>query len=355
MNVLSRYVLTSFLTLFITCTAGQAFAWDHPAHMTTAAVAFAEIEREKPEIMEKLELLMMAHPDIGPFRVAAGDTRGKERAKLMFIEGARWADDTKGTVFDRPTWHTARWAVIADDAPPEAIAAAEARKNRPIGQAIEALAMNWAMLQSSETSASERASALSWLLHIVGDIHQPLHVSEFYSKQFPDGNAAGTQEYVMDPVNEMPMPLHLLWDSNIYRSTESSDIDQNALDLVKKFPRSSFPELKGLEGPGDFEKWARESHKVAAEFSYGYGIETATDPEVDPAKAVEKMVAYIMMGISPLEDAPAVPAEYWDKLQQIAQMRITLAGYRIADLVIAAADQIELERSFSGKALETLD
>ena len=215
--------------------------------------------------------------------------------------------------------------------------------------------MNYAMLESAETNSSERASALSWLLHLVGDIHQPLHVSEYYSKQFPAGNAAGTQAYVMDPINKKPMPLHLLWDSNIYRSTASNDVDQNARELVKKYPRSAFPELKALESPDDFKKWARESYDVAVDFAYGYGIKTATDPEGNPEKAVEKMVAYIVLGISPLEDAPAVPAEYWDKLQQIAQMRITLAGYRIADLVIAAADQIELERSFSGKALETLD
>ena len=65
-----------------------------------------------------------------------------------------------------------------DDAPAEAKAAAEARKGRPAGQAIEALVMNYAMLSSSETNPSERASALAWILHLVGAIHQPLHVSE---------------------------------------------------------------------------------------------------------------------------------------------------------------------------------
>ena len=66
------------------------------------------------------------------------------------------------------------------------------------------------------------------------------------------------------------------------------------------------------------------------------------------------MVTYILQGVAPLEEAPEVPAEYWDQLQQVAQRRITLAGYRIADLVMAAADQINAERSFSGKALATL-
>jgi len=325
--------------------------------MITAAIALDESERARPDLVEKIGLLLMRHPDTSPFWVAAGDTRGKERAKRMFIEGARWADDTKGTIHDRPTWHTARWAIVAKDAPPEAKAAAEARKGRPAGQAIEALVMNYAMLSSPETNPAERALALSWLLHLVGDIHQPLHVSDLFSKEFPAGNAAGTQEYVMDPVNKKPMPLHLLWDSNIYRSTELDAVDQTARELVKKYPRSAFPELKELEGPGDFEKWARESYDVAVDFAYGYGIETVTDPEKDlnPDKAVKKMVAYIIHGVPPLEDAPEVPDEYWDKLQLIVKKRITLAGYRIADLVIAAADQIDAEKSFSGKALETLD
>ena len=337
--------------------ASGVLAWDHPSHMMTAAIAFMEIERSKPELVDKIELLFMAHPDTGPFWVAAGDAKGQERAKRMFIEGARWADDTKGTIHDRPTWHTARWPIVAEDAPPEAKAAAEARKDRPAGQALEALVMNYAMLSSAETKASERASALSWLLHLVGDIHQPLHVSDQYSKEFPAGNGAGTLEYVMDPTNKMPMPLHLLWDSNIYRSTALDAVEQNAQDLAKKYPRSAFPELKGLEGPDDFEKWARESYDVAVDFAYGYGIETVSDPEkdLDPDKAVKKMVAYIVHGVPPLDEAPEVPAEYWEKLQQVVQRRVALAGYRIADLVIAAADQIDAERSFSGKALATLD
>ena len=331
--------------------------YDHPSHMIIAAIAFEEIERSQPELIEKLEVIFMKHPDTSPFWVAAGDARGAERAKRMFIEAARWADDTKGTIHDRPTFHTARWAIVAEDAPPEARAAAEARKGRPAGQAIEALVLNYAMLSSPETNASERALALSWLLHIVGDIHQPLHVSDLFSKQFPAGNAAGTQQYVMDPVNKKPIPLHLLWDSNIYRSTDLDAIERNTHELMKKYPRSAFPELKGLEGQGDFAKWARESYDVAVDFAYGYGIETVSDPEkdLDPDKAVKKMVAYVLHGVPPLDDAPELPGEYWNKLQQVVERRITLAGYRIADLVIAAADQIDSERSFTGKALDTLD
>ena len=65
-------------------------------------------------------------------------------------------------------WHTARWAIVADDAPAKVKATAEARQGKPAGQALEALELHAAMLANPETSPSERALALCWVLHIVG-------------------------------------------------------------------------------------------------------------------------------------------------------------------------------------------
>ena len=345
------------VTIALLVSVFTAYAWDHSGHMTTAAIAFAEIERVSPDLIEKIGLVLIAHPDPSPFWVAAGDTNGKERARRMFIEAARWADDAKGTMHDRPTWHTARWAIVAKDAPTEAKAAAEARKGRPAGHAIEALVLTYAMLSDSETNPTERASALSWVLHMVGDIHQPLHVSDQYTKKFPAGNGAGTLEWVEDPLNKSPMPLHMLWDSNSLRSTKLAAIDKNAKEFVKKYPRSSFPELATKDTPDVFEKWAQESYKVAVDFAYGYGIETVSDPDkdLDPEKVVMKMVQFILNGVSPVEEAPEVPNEYWEKLQEVSHRRLTLAGYRIADLIISAGDQIAAERTMVGKALDTVD
>jgi hypothetical protein len=352
----SKFQLVILVFALLACSSG-VHAWDHPSHMTTAAIAFAEIERARPELIEKIGLILLAHPDPSPFWVMVSDAKGKERVRRMFIEAARWPDDAKGTMHDRPTWHTARWAVVAKDAPPEAKAAAAARKGRPAGHAIEALVLNSAMLSDIETNPTERASALSWVLHMVGDIHQPLHVSDLFSKEFPAGNAAGTLEWVADPMGKSAMPLHMLWDSNTLRSTKLEEIGRHAREFVEKYPRSSFPELAAHGESDAFEKWARESYKVAVDFAYGYGIETVSDPDkdLDPDKAVKKMVKYILEGVSPVEEAPEVPAEYWEKLKDVAHRRITLAGYRIADLIISAADQIAAERALTGRALDTVD
>ncbi|MEW9838629.1 S1/P1 nuclease, partial [Mesorhizobium marinum] len=342
--------------VLVVWTPDGAKAWDHPGHMTTAAIAFAEIERQRPELLEKIGLLMLAQPDRAPFWLAAGDAKGKERARRMFIEAARWPDDIKFTVQDRPTWHSARWAIVADDAPPEVREIALARGDQPTGNAIEAAVLNSAVLANSESKPEERAIALCWMMHIVGDIHQPLHVSDQYSAISPTGNAAGTLEYVWDPLRDSAMPFHLLWDSNAMRSTEIADIDRYSAEIRQKFPRESLPELVPLTGPDDYRLWARESYEVAVDFAYGYGIKTVGDPnkDVDSDRLIGNMIKYILEGVSPVQEAPPVPDEYWERLQREAQRRIALAGYRIADVVIAAADRIFANRALSGRVLDSM-
>ena len=337
----------SALIIFVS----KAYAWDHPGHMVTAAIAFAEIERARPDLLDKLGLLFLKHPDPAPFWVAAGEAKGKERIRRMFIECARWPDDNKFTPNDRLTWHSARWAVVARDAPPEAKTAAAARHGKPAGQAIEALTLTSAMLSNPESEPAERAFALCWVLHIAGDIHQPMHVSDLFSEDFPTGNAGATMSYVLDPLTKTPIPLHILWDSNVLRTPSLEEVDRWAQAFTKKYPRSSFPELIShpFSDPDVFQKWAKESNQIAVDWAFD--LKTVSDPNRNqPAeKLVQNMINFILNGVSPVKEAPELPPGYWEKLQSTAEQRITLAGYRIADTILSAADQIETQRKFMGR------
>ena len=341
------------LVFFALCTlASGARAWDHPGHMTTAAIAYMEIERERPELMERIGMLFLAHPEAAPFWVAAGAARGKEATRRKFIECARFADDIKFTATDEPNWHTARWPIVEQGAPAEVVAAAEARQGKPAGQAIEALTLNFAMLENPESSPRDRARSLCWVFHTMGDLHQPMHVTDLLSAEFPAGNAAATMSYVEDPVTEKPIPLHILWDSNALRSPKLEDVDRYAAELMEKYPRSSFPELveHPFNGPESFDIWARESYSIAADWVYD-GVETRPDPDMgqDTDRLVQNMVKYILEGVAPVDEAPQLPEGYWEKLQHTAAQRITLTGYRMADLILAAADNIETQRAFLTK------
>ena len=329
----------------------SAHAWDHPGHMITANIAYSEVERARPDLIDKIGLLFMAHPDAAPFWVAAGAAKGKEAVRRKFVECARWADDTKFSPNDRPVWHTARWAIVAKDAPPEAKAAAAAKHGKPVGQALDGLKLNFATLKNHESTNLERALAMCWVFHIVGDIHQPMHVSDLYSKDFPAGNAAATMSYIEDPVTKKPMPLHVLWDTNALRIPSLEEVDRHTAAFIKKYPRSFFPELKAhpVSDPNAFEEWAKESHQVAVDWAYK--LQTLPDPDKgqDADKLMKNMVKFILTGESHVKQAPKLPAGYWEKLQATAERRITLAGYRIADLLISAADNIAAQRKFIGR------
>ncbi|MGI9522467.1 MAG: S1/P1 nuclease [Hyphomicrobiaceae bacterium] len=330
----------------------DAKAWDHPGHMATVAIAFAEIERARPDLIDKIGLLMLKHPDPGPFWVAAGHAKDKERARRMFIQGSRWPDDVRWTIQDRPAWHTARWAITAADASPNTRKLAKARRGMSAGQAIEALILNTGVLTDPESKPDERSLALTWVLHIMGDIHQPLHTADLFSKQYPTGNPAGSLGFVADPLANSAMQLHLLWDSHTRRSVRLKGVDRYAKEIKDKFPRSALPELTPYQGPEDFEKWARESHQVAVEWAFE--VKTIPDPEPDPQKVVQKMVKYILTGASPVKGAPKVPAEYWEKVQEVATRRLALAGYRIADIILVAADRIETEKGLHRQAMDAM-
>lgn len=349
MNVIKRSMVL-LAPLVCGASISSSTVWDHPGHMVTAAIAFSEIEQARPDLIEKIAQLFLVHPDPAPFWVAAGDARGREMARRMFIEAARWPDDVRWTLDDRPAWHSARWAIVADVAPPEVREAAEARGDAPAGQAIEALKLSYAVMANPESKPVERARSLSWVMHIIGDIHQPLHVSDLFSNEYPAGNAAGTLSYVGDPLGTT-IPLHLLWDSNVLRDVSIEEVDAAARDYRERFPRETFPELEVPPAGGSdvFRNWAWESHQIAVDWAYD--IESVSDPnkDLDTDRLVQNMVKFIVEGVSPVEEAPDVPAEYWERLQHTTARRITLAGYRMADLIISAADNINMQREFVGR------
>jgi len=45
----------------------------------------------------------------------------------------------------------------------------------------------------SQVSADKRAIALAWLLHLVGDVHQPLHTIQMFRREYPHGDRGGNE------------------------------------------------------------------------------------------------------------------------------------------------------------------
>jgi hypothetical protein len=53
---------------------------------------------------------------------------------------------------------------------------------------VQAIAHSKSIVMDSHPDPEERAPHLCWLIHLVGDIHQPLHSTALFSRKlFPDG------------------------------------------------------------------------------------------------------------------------------------------------------------------------
>ena len=63
---------------------------------------------------------------------------------------------------------------------------------------------------------------LRMLIHFTGDIHQPLHTTSRFSKDFPNGDLGGNKFHLTPRANSTdPITnLHALWDSTVYEWDE---------------------------------------------------------------------------------------------------------------------------------------
>lgn len=295
--------------LLATLVGGRANAWSRPGHMVTAAIAWQEIVRQRPDLPAVIGSLLLAHPDRGPFQVAIDRTTGVEQARRLFLECARWPDDARGTAFDQPSWHVSLTRVQTQ----RPGAPADASPYR--GQAEQAMLLAYATLADQRTDSAQRAQALCWLLHVLGDLHQPLHAAEFFSTGFPQGDEFGGKRFVKDPLTGAPTNLHWLWDDSILRSGAVTDVDARATTLLQEFPRDQLDELRPTRNVAALTTAVRdESIALARTLAFRADVSTSTAGDT----------------------APVLAADYWREVERAASKRVALAGYRLGDLVIAA-------------------
>lgn len=285
--------------------------------MLTAAIAYEELSAREQRIINKIVALAEKHPDRAAFEVATGHADGEDRRRRVFLEMARWPDDTRGSIHDHPTWHYWSRPLVDPASPPSKLP-----DDVPQGSAAEAFALNLSVASDPRASAGERAVALCWIFHLVGDMHQPLHSVSFVSKRFPEGDRGGSLQFVLDPTDKRPTSLHWFWDDRVSRDLELNAASRRAQELMRRLPRTQFKELQPFQTAAEFSTWAQESHQLASNIAYGPDLRTS-----DTANA-----------------APVLPQRYLDQSSRIAEQRLTLAGYRLTE-VLRQAFRTEPSRS----------
>lgn len=284
--------------------AQPAFAWSEESHMTTGAIAFDDLARSSPEILAEAEKLILAHPHRQQLEAHLAGLSGLERRRALFAWLARWSDDIRKGPYDRPKWHYELRVVSGR------VGIWPFRN----GRASIGFDENFRTLANRDAPAADRAVALGWLMHIVGDIQQPLHAGHQMTRLFPRTDEAGTLAFVRRVPGGEPTDLHQYWDKHL-------DVEPDKLKtwqiwagpLQKSWPRARLPELKlAMSAFRQFDRWTDESNRIAARFAYqGTFLKASADPAT----------------------APAVTEHERRASELLAQRRVATGGYRIADTI----------------------
>ncbi len=185
-------------------------------------------------------------------RLLAGRTLG---------DVASWADD-----FREPHPETSHWHFV--DIPLSAVGY-DAARDCPNGECVvAALEVQLGKLKDATTPELERRRALRFVVHFVGDLHQPLHAAT--NDQAPGGtDHGGNQLKARLALSDAEFPyhssaggnLHAIWDVDLIDSAHR-DQGTYVAELLK------LPESIAKMQRGNFVDWAIESHVVARDFAY---------------------------------------------------------------------------------------
>src|SRR3954452_20124656 len=92
-------------------------------------------------------------------------------ANISDAEICSWADQIR-----REQRRTAPWHYV--DIPTDAPSFDRTRDGRDGNNVIDAIDKSAKVLRVRSASKEDRATALKWVVHLVGDVHQPLHCAE---------------------------------------------------------------------------------------------------------------------------------------------------------------------------------
>ena len=280
-----------------------ASAWWAAGHMIVARIAFDQLT---PETRRQLMAILAAHPQMGEWRQHLGFAPPGQSDCFLFMRASTWPDEInkdKGNPYAHPAWHYIDYPLKPPGFPFEAGLA-------PEDNAVFAIGRNVQLLHDPATGAEARAAALSWLIHLVGDMHQPLHCAELVTPQYPPpvGDRGGNLFFVA--VGGQAMNLHAFWDALPGAATHPDEVMAQAAELEKRFPAAVLPELAAAKDPA---AWSLEGRMLAIEKAYLRG----TLPGTADAHAVP----------------PPLPEGYAADSRAVADRRLVLAAFRLAGLL----------------------
>jgi S1/P1 Nuclease len=225
-------------------------------------------------------------------RIAEAQLTAAAKARVLEILGpgrtmasvASWADEIRRSRAETGPWH---YVDIPIDKPHLDMA-----RDCPKGDCVIAKIEEFRLaVKDPATTPEKRREDLMFLIHFVGDMHQPLHCADNKDKGGND---------VRIEFNGRQSNLHSLWDSGLLGRMGKED------DLLPRLSRES-QRHKDKYARGTVRDWAEQSHKLAQKMVYGR-----------------------------LPKGLVIRADYERKADPIVERQIEKAGARLAAMLNAA-------------------
>ncbi len=275
-----------------------SFAWSRTGHMMIAAMAYRELP---PDLQQKYASLLQYHPEFGTWQ-AAYEALSVEIAfgEYLFMEASIWPDQIRrsGSGFDHPTWHYTNYPVIPGGFPLK-------ETLTPEDDILFGLAQSKRILADASADNIERAAHLSWVLHLVGDMHQPLHTVALVNSVYPNGDRGGNDIYVRVTANRKAINLHAFWDGLLGTSHDVRKARNEATRLHQTI------EVEPVERNAKARDWVVEMRVLAIDHVYLKGALSGATKDTQ-------------------EQAPVLPEGYTSTAKAIAERQAVLAAKRMA-------------------------
>jgi len=315
MKLFARAIATLILSALSFAPATRACGCK--GHQVVATLAEKHLT---PQAKAALLTLLTANPIDPQLRRYCGQT-GLD----PFVDASTWADDERSK---DPV--TAPWHFI--DIPLSATHGSAMAFCGKGGCVLQAIADQLALLKDKNAPAPKRADALRFIIHFVGDLHQPLHGSTNNDR---GGNCVPVKYFTRNPHahnNSYTPNLHHVWDAEIPESQMlGADPAEFADTLDAEFDSSFGPwQLPGVK----LEDWAWESHDHAREAAYGA---FATPVPVETDVPVNSCADADNIGQRMLHKHLVIGEAYRAQAGSVAEERLAQAGIRLAMILNEAA------------------
>ena len=188
--------------------------------------------------------------------VAQEHLNARARARLSYLLGsettladvATWADDVRDERPETRAWHYINIPPAATDLRPQRDCPGRNCVSDKIRQFV-------GIARLAIRDKSEVREAVKYLIHLVGDLHQPLHAGFAEDK-------GGNQIPVI--VDGRESNLHSTWDSTIVKRLGSDEAE-----IAQHLNRGITTHQKKQWQKGRPREWAWESHLLAVRVAYG--------------------------------------------------------------------------------------